>query len=73
MCKAIEFEVERQIEVLESGGVVVSETRTFDNDSKSTVTMRDKESKRDYREGQPGVSSFWFLFCSGKWNGRFVI
>ena len=57
MCKAIEFEVERQIEVLESGGDVASETRTFDNDSKSTVPMRDKESKRDYREGRSGVSS----------------
>ena len=49
VCKAIEFEVERQIEVLESGGTVVSETRTFDNESKCTVPMRDKESKRDYR------------------------
>ena len=49
VCKAIEFEVERQIELLESGGVVVSETRTFDNESKRTVPMRDKESKRDYR------------------------
>ena len=49
VCKAIEFEVERQIEVLESGGTIVSETRTFDNESKCTVPMRDKESKRDYR------------------------
>ena len=49
VCKAIEYEVERQIELLESGGVVVSETRTFDNESKRTVPMRDKESKRDYR------------------------
>ena len=49
VCKAIEYEVERQIEVLESGGVVVSETRTFDTESKMTVPMRDKESKRDYR------------------------
>ena len=49
VCNAIEFEVGRQIGVLESGGAVVSETRTYDNDNKVTVPMRDKESKRDYR------------------------
>jgi aspartyl-tRNA(Asn)/glutamyl-tRNA(Gln) amidotransferase subunit B len=49
VCKAIEFEVERQISVLEAGGVVENETRNFDVDAKATVPMRDKESKQDYR------------------------
>jgi aspartyl-tRNA(Asn)/glutamyl-tRNA(Gln) amidotransferase subunit B len=49
VCKAIEFEVERQISVLEAGGIVENETRNFDVDAKATVPMRDKESKQDYR------------------------
>ncbi|XP_060565594.1 glutamyl-tRNA(Gln) amidotransferase subunit B, mitochondrial-like [Ruditapes philippinarum] len=47
--KAIDFEIERQIEVLERGDEVVNETRSFDKDTGKTVPMRDKESKQDYR------------------------
>ncbi len=47
--KAIEFEVERQIEVLESGGTVEQETRLFDPDKGETRTMRSKEEAMDYR------------------------
>ena len=46
---AIEHEVERQIIVLESGGVIENETRSFDVTHKQTVPMRDKEVKQDYR------------------------
>ena len=47
--KAIEFEIERQIDVLESGGSVDQETRLFDPDKGETRTMRSKEEAMDYR------------------------
>ncbi|KAK2715381.1 glutamyl-tRNA(Gln) amidotransferase subunit B, mitochondrial-like isoform X2 [Artemia franciscana] len=49
MVKAIEFEIQRQIQVLREGGKVVNETRGFDPSSNQTVPMRDKEAKQDYR------------------------
>jgi aspartyl-tRNA(Asn)/glutamyl-tRNA(Gln) amidotransferase subunit B len=47
--KAIEYEVERQIGVLEGGGKVVQETRLYDSDENVTRTMRSKEEAMDYR------------------------
>ena len=47
--KAIAFEVERQIEILESGGKVVQETRLYDADRDETRSMRSKEDAHDYR------------------------
>jgi aspartyl-tRNA(Asn)/glutamyl-tRNA(Gln) amidotransferase subunit B len=47
--KAINFEVERQIDVLESGGEVVQETRLYDADKDETRSMRTKEEANDYR------------------------
>jgi aspartyl-tRNA(Asn)/glutamyl-tRNA(Gln) amidotransferase subunit B len=47
--KAINFEVERQIEILESGGHVVQETRLYDPDRGETRMMRSKEEANDYR------------------------
>jgi len=47
--KAIEYEVERQIAILESGGAVVQETRLFDPDKGETRPMRSKEEAMDYR------------------------
>lgn len=47
--KAIEFEVRRQIEVLEDGGVVHQETRLYDADKDETRVMRSKEEAHDYR------------------------
>lgn len=47
--RAINFEVERQIDVLESGGKVVQETRLYDPDRDETRSMRSKEEAHDYR------------------------
>ena len=47
--KAINFEVERQIEVLEDGGKVVQETRLYDSTKDETRSMRSKEEANDYR------------------------
>jgi aspartyl-tRNA(Asn)/glutamyl-tRNA(Gln) amidotransferase subunit B len=47
--KAIEFEIERQIEILEDGGDVVQETRLYDSDRNETRPMRSKEEAHDYR------------------------
>jgi aspartyl-tRNA(Asn)/glutamyl-tRNA(Gln) amidotransferase subunit B len=47
--KAINFEIERQIEVLEDGGEVLQETRLYDSDKDETRPMRSKEEANDYR------------------------
>ncbi len=47
--KAIDYEVERQIALIESGGKVVQETRLFDPDKGETRSMRAKEEANDYR------------------------
>ena len=47
--QAIEYEIERQIEVIEEGGKIVQETRLFDPDSGTTRSMRGKEDAHDYR------------------------
>ena len=47
--RAIEFEVERQVELLEDGGKVVQETRLFDPERDETRSMRTKEEANDYR------------------------
>jgi len=47
--KAILYEVSRQVELLESGGRVVQETRLYDADKGETRSMRTKEEANDYR------------------------
>jgi aspartyl-tRNA(Asn)/glutamyl-tRNA(Gln) amidotransferase subunit B len=47
--KAIHYEVARQVELLESGGTVVQETRLYDSDKDETRSMRSKEEANDYR------------------------
>lgn len=47
--KAIAYEVERHIDVLESGGKIVQETRLYDADRDETRSMRAKEEANDYR------------------------
>ncbi|MBF0266120.1 MAG: Asp-tRNA(Asn)/Glu-tRNA(Gln) amidotransferase subunit GatB [Gammaproteobacteria bacterium] len=46
---AIEIEVERQIEILESDGRIIQETRLYDADKNETRSMRSKEEANDYR------------------------
>src|SRR5690606_17638027 len=47
--KAINYEVQRQIDLIESGGKVVQETRLYDSDKDETRSMRTKEEANDYR------------------------
>ena len=47
--RAIEYEIERQIELLEGGGSVTQETRLYDPDADETRSMRGKEEANDYR------------------------
>ncbi len=47
--RAVAFEIHRQIELVESGGVVVQETRHWNEDSGKTTSMRSKEESEDYR------------------------
>ena len=47
--KAIEFEIERMINVIENGGRIQQETRSFDANTDTTFALRDKEEANDYR------------------------
>ncbi len=47
--RAINYEVERQIDLIESGGQVVQETRLYDPEKGETRSMRSKEEANDYR------------------------
>nr|XP_053641409.1 glutamyl-tRNA(Gln) amidotransferase subunit B, mitochondrial-like [Cherax quadricarinatus] len=49
LLKAVDYEIQRQIDILESGGNVTSETRSFDTHTQETISMRDKEVIQDYR------------------------
>uniref|UniRef100_A0A8C2UZY5 Glutamyl-tRNA(Gln) amidotransferase subunit B, mitochondrial n=1 Tax=Chinchilla lanigera TaxID=34839 RepID=A0A8C2UZY5_CHILA len=49
LARAIDHEIQRQINELESGGEILNETRSFDPKLGCTVPMRDKEGKQDYR------------------------
>ncbi|MFQ3573207.1 MAG: Asp-tRNA(Asn)/Glu-tRNA(Gln) amidotransferase subunit GatB [Thermodesulfovibrionales bacterium] len=47
--KALEYEIKRQIEILEDGGKIIQETRLFDPNTSKTYPMRSKEEAHDYR------------------------
>src|SRR4051812_4077118 len=47
--QALEYEIERQVELIESGGRVVQETRLFNSSEGKTYSMRSKEQAHDYR------------------------
>ncbi|XP_006884564.1 PREDICTED: glutamyl-tRNA(Gln) amidotransferase subunit B, mitochondrial [Elephantulus edwardii] len=49
LAKAIDYEIQRQINELENGGEILNETRSFDSRLGCTMPMRDKEGKQDYR------------------------
>jgi aspartyl-tRNA(Asn)/glutamyl-tRNA(Gln) amidotransferase subunit B len=65
---AIDYEIPRQIAVIESGGKVVQETRLYNVDSGETVSMRSKEHAHDYRYfPEPDLVP---LRISGEWLAR---
>jgi aspartyl-tRNA(Asn)/glutamyl-tRNA(Gln) amidotransferase subunit B len=47
--QAIEYEAQRQVDVIEDGGEIVQETRLFDSNKGTTRSMRSKEESHDYR------------------------
>src|SRR5687767_9759910 len=47
--KALEFEIARQVSIVEGGGTIVQETRLWDASSRETFSMRSKEDAHDYR------------------------
>ena len=47
--KAIEFEIERLIQITETGGTILQQTRSFDANNDTTFSIRDKEDANDYR------------------------
>ena len=47
--QAIEYESQRQVEIIESGGKIMQETRLFDPNNCETRSMRSKEESHDYR------------------------
>lgn len=47
--KALEYEIERQADVLDDGGVIIQETRTWDENKGITLSLRSKEEAHDYR------------------------
>ena len=47
--KAIEFEIDRLIQITETGGTIVQQTRSFDTSNDTTFSIRDKEDANDYR------------------------
>ena len=47
--KALEYEIARQVEVVERGGTIVQETRLWDASARETFSMRSKEDAHDYR------------------------
>lgn len=49
MMQAIEYEAQRQVDLIEGGGAVVQETRLFDPNKMETRSMRSKEDAHDYR------------------------
>ncbi|MDR0320141.1 MAG: Asp-tRNA(Asn)/Glu-tRNA(Gln) amidotransferase subunit GatB [Treponema sp.] len=49
IARAIEYEIERQTDILEDGGKIVQETRRWDDDKGESYGMRSKENAQDYR------------------------
>lgn len=62
---AINYEVERQLKVLEDGGIITEQTRRYDEKKGQTVLMRTKESSNDYRYfPEPDIP---YIFIDDEW------
>ncbi|NBY29790.1 MAG: Asp-tRNA(Asn)/Glu-tRNA(Gln) amidotransferase subunit GatB [Sphingobacteriia bacterium] len=58
--RAIEFEYQRQVELLQRGETIVSETRSFDAQANNTFSLRSKEAANDYRYfPEPDLPPIW--------------
>ncbi len=67
---ALEYEIERQVEVIESGGRVAQETRLWNANEGRTYSMRSKEQAHDYRYfPEPDLPP---LLVSGEWKAILV-
>ena len=56
---AIQYEVERMVEIVENGGKITQQTRSFDASNDTTFSIRDKEEANDYRYfAEPDLSPF---------------
>jgi len=49
IARAIDYEIERQIDILEDGGKIIQETRRWDDEKGTSSSMRSKENAQDYR------------------------
>jgi aspartyl-tRNA(Asn)/glutamyl-tRNA(Gln) amidotransferase subunit B len=68
LARALEYEAERQAEVLESGEAVIQETRHWDEDAGRTYSLRSKEESHDYRYfPEPDLVP---VMPSDKWRSR---
>ncbi|KAK4876724.1 hypothetical protein RN001_009230 [Aquatica leii] len=66
---AITYEIKRQIAVLERGGTITNETRSWNSISKVTVPMRDKEEKQDYRYmPEPNLPPLYLAIGPSNWG-----
>src|SRR5437868_4540095 len=66
--EALEYEIERQIEVIEAGGRITQETRLYNSNEGKTYGMRSKEQAHDYRYfPEPDLLP---LVIDAKWQGR---
>lgn len=58
--RAIDIEIERMINLIENGGKVIQQTRSYDADRNTTFAMRDKEEANDYRYfADPDIAPFY--------------
>jgi aspartyl-tRNA(Asn)/glutamyl-tRNA(Gln) amidotransferase subunit B len=66
--EALEYEIERQVEVIESGGKITQETRLYNSSEGKTYSMRSKEQAHDYRYfPEPDLLP---LVVDEKWRGE---
>ena len=62
---AIDYEIQRQEELLANGEVIIEQTRRFDDKSKTTILMRYKETGNDYRYfPEPDIP---YVYIDGEW------